>query len=66
MGQRWAAAGSGALSAAVHVRDLLKEVAITLIDGDDENYQILNVLTGLSMLFYFVSTFKLQPLILFR
>ena len=57
---------AGALNAAVSAWDLLKEVAITLIDGDDENYQILNVLTGLSMVFYFVPTFKLQPLILFR
>ena len=31
MGQRWPAAGSGALSAAVHAWDLLKEVAIILI-----------------------------------
>ena len=31
MGQRWPAAGSGALSAAVHAWDLLEEVAIILI-----------------------------------
>ena len=63
MGQQWAAAGSGALSVAVHVQDLLKEVVITLIDGDGENYQILKILTALSMLFYLVPAFKSQPLI---
>ena len=31
MGRRWPAAGSEALSAAVHARDLLKEVAILFI-----------------------------------
>ena len=31
MGQRWPAAGLGTLSAAVHARDLLKEVAIIFI-----------------------------------
>ena len=31
MGQQWPAAGSGALSAAVHAWDLLKEVAIVFI-----------------------------------
>ena len=66
MGQWWPAAGVGELSAAVHIRDLLKEVAITLSDGDGENYQILNVRTGLSMLFYLVPAFKSQPPILFR
>jgi len=31
MGQEWPAAGSGAMSAAVHAQDLLKEVAIIFI-----------------------------------
>ena len=31
MGQQWPAAGSGALRAAVHAQDLLKDVAIIFI-----------------------------------
>ena len=32
MGQRWTAAGLGALSASVHAQNVLKEVAIIFLD----------------------------------